>query len=105
MDPQTDLADFEMLREFREFRRMRGREDVDPGLQQTTGQPAITMPFAAPLPAQPAAPAPAPAPPVSLEVAALVAQYGLVLVPQPAQALPALPPQPPEGGHQPDDKK
>ena len=104
MDLQTGLADFEMLREFREFHRMRSEaRNAEAGPQQTTGLPAITMPFAAPLPAPLAAPSPAPGPMVPPEVAALVAQYGLALVPHPAQAPPALLPQPPEGGHQPDD--
>ena len=105
MDPQTDLADFETLREFRELRRMRGREDVDSGLQQPTGLPALPMPFAAPTPVPLAAPSPVPGPPLPPEVAALAAHYGLTLMPQPAQAPPALLPQLPEGGHQPDDHK
>ena len=97
---QADIADFERAEIFREFRRLRGREDVDIGLQQAPMQLANAVPFAAPLPAQPAAPAPAPVPPVSPEVAALVAQYG------PAQLAAALlaqygppvqPPKPPEG--------
>ena len=106
MDLQTDLADFEMLREFREFHRM-GSEarNSEAGLQQTTGLPALPMPFAAPTPVPLAAPPPVPGPPLPPEVAALAAHYGLTRMPQRAQAQPALPPQPPEGGHQPDDQK
>ena len=103
---QADIADFEMMREFREFHRMRNEaRNAGAGLQQTTGLPAITMPLAATLPVPLAAPSPAPVPMVPPDVAALVAQYGLALVPHPAQAPPALLPQPPEGGHQPDDHK